>query len=182
MSFTIELTKDNSMTQPENLDNLVNWVRVELTPYNSLCEYIAKVHVDKPKAYKTLEALSALETAHALSLRNSERRIYGEDVLMCATLRFVYSIAYRGLDEDLANISRSVAKGDFKLVDGGYTLLAGYTGKRSSHSYSRLEAKGSLDCTCTNKWDNKYLTYREIFEELRMLTEQAANKDSVPVG
>lgn len=181
MSFVVELTENDSMTQPENLDKLVNWVRIEVAPYNSLCEYIAKIHVTKPKSYKTLEALFELETAHAVSLRNSNRRMSGEtNILMCSTLKFVYDRAYRYLDNELAEISRTVAKGNFKLCDGGYTLLAGYSGKCSAHSWETSERSGSLDCTCTDKWDNKYLTYREIFEELRMLTEQAAN--TVTVG
>lgn len=181
MSFTIELTKDNSETQPENLDKLVDWVRVETSPYNTLCDYINKIFVDKQRSYKTLEDLFELEMAHEISLRNANRKIHGKtDILMCATLHFIYSRAYRALDEELANISRSVAKGDFKLVDGGYTLLAGYSGKCSSHSWETLEKRGSLDCTCTDKWNGEYLTYRQIFHELRTLTEQAAN--AVTVG
>lgn len=182
MSFTIELTKNNSATHPENLDSLQSWVQVELEAYNNLCEYIAKIHVNKPKNYQTLTELLELEMAHEVSLSNSNKRMSGQkDILMCGTLSFIYDRAYRALDEELANISRTVAKGNIKLVDGGYTLLAGYSGKCHSHSWATLEKRGSLDCTCTDKWNGEYLTYRQIFHELRTLTEQAANS-SVPVG
>lgn len=181
MSFTVNLTKNDSETHPENLHKLVDWVRVETAEYNSLCEYLSRIVVDKPMTYETLEALWELKTEHQVSLTNSNRRIAGEKhILMCGTLSFIYDRAYRALDDLLSETSRTVAKGNFKLADGGSTLLAGYTGKCHSHSYQTLEKRGSLDCSCSDTWDGKYLTYRQIFTELRRLTEEAAN--SLPVA
>jgi hypothetical protein len=175
MSFTIKLVKTNSKTHPKNTTKLVDWVSISVTPYNSLCEYISEIYVSKPKTYATLQELWTLKMAHEISLTNSDRRISGEQVLMCDTLSFIYKSGYRVLDEILSENSRNVAKGDFKLVDGGNTLLAGYSGKCIALSYHGLKARASLGSTCTETWDGKYLTYREIFDELRAATEIETN-------
>jgi hypothetical protein len=118
--FTFKAPK--GCTHPKNLEHLPNWLTVKVEPYNSLSDYVTELTIKKPITPGLVEELNKLAKEVDHSLRNSDRRIAGEDVLMCSTLYFIYKSAMfsvsKALDLALKDTKGDVSKATALLNSG----------------------------------------------------------------
>jgi hypothetical protein len=112
---------------PKNLDKLPDWIAAQTNDDGS-----ATLKINRPKTYELVMECQKLATEHAYSLSNSNRRIAGENVLMCGTLNTIYQHIADQVDEELREISYRVSEGKYKL--SASCLNESPNGKRFSHA------------------------------------------------